>query len=62
MKQVTIKVDVFGNTKVDAEGFVGNTCATATKPFLTALQGKTAAEELKPEYHQQAAAKLGQRW
>lgn len=52
MKQVTIKFDAVGNTQIEADGFVGNTCEDATKVFEDAFGGVEQGREQKPEYHQ----------
>ena len=52
MKQVTITVDAVGGVKIDAEGFVGNTCDDATKVFAQAFAGEQTDRQEKPEYYQ----------
>lgn len=54
-KEIVTRIDKLGNIKVDANGFVGNTCADATKNYLLAVGG-SQNETKKPEYYQPAAS------
>lgn len=42
--------DVFGNSKLDAQGFQGASCADATKNYIKALAASDKDEKRKPEY------------
>jgi len=50
MGQYTIRVDKLGDTKIDAEGFVGESCKDATAAVELALAGTTKTEH-KPEFY-----------
>ena len=47
--QVTISPD--GEVSIEAIGFTGNTCTSATKPFEEGL-GIVKQQRTKPEFHQ----------
>lgn len=49
-RQIKITVDPLGNTKIDAEGFQGESCLDATRGLELALQGASQDRNLKPEY------------
>lgn len=49
-KTVTLSFDTLGNSKVDANGFTGNSCADATKSFISLLSAKEVEDTKKPEY------------
>ena len=52
-KRIIIKIDAVGNPSVEAEGFVGDSCQTATKPIEEALSGGAPnVVHEKPEMHQ----------
>ena len=50
MATVTIKVDPLGGVKMEANGFMDNSCAQATKVFLDSLHGTSKEEKRGPEY------------
>lgn len=50
MKTIEIIVSPTGESKVETNGFIGNSCREASKFIETAL-GKVAGESLKPEFH-----------
>lgn len=51
MKQVTIVVDKFGRTSIDAQGFKGKSCASATEAVEIAIGGGVVADKKKkPEF------------
>lgn len=41
-----------GKVKVEAEGFTGNACSIATRPFIDAI-GKATSVEEKDEMHKE---------
>lgn len=49
-KTIEIQIDAFGNSHLDAKGFVGNSCATATAAYLAALSPEKKDDTKKPEY------------
>lgn len=51
-QEIVVTVDKKGNTKIEAVGFVGESCGSATK-FLEDSLGKVKKEELKTEFYQQ---------
>lgn len=63
-QQVKVQFDAFGNSKIDAIGFVGKQCETATAYIQNALSGTATKDEKKPEYFQGAATgqTVGQRF
>ena len=58
-KEVRISFDIFGNSKVDALGFVGSSCEAATKQYLQVLASSEKKDTKKPEYSQPSP--VGQR-
>lgn len=53
MKQVNITIDATGKVSIEAEGFVGSSCDTATAAFEKAFStGAKADKEYKSEYWQ----------
>lgn len=51
-KRIKIKIDPLGNPTVEAEGFAGEDCTSATRGLEQALSGTAGAtRELKPEYY-----------
>jgi hypothetical protein len=52
MKTITVTIDKKGKVSMEANGFVGTSCANATAKF-SSLLGKVVNEEKKEEYHQQ---------
>lgn len=48
--QVVVSFDQYGNTKIDAQCFVGSKCAEATAYIEQALGGQKTADDKKPEY------------
>jgi Protein of unknown function (DUF2997) len=51
MKKITIQIDRKGSVTIEASGYTGNACATATGKFLEKL-GVLASEEKKQEFHE----------
>jgi hypothetical protein len=53
MKKLTITIDRIGKPKVEADGFNGVGCMTASKHILDAFNDKDSARmtEEKPEIH-----------
>lgn len=54
-KQVVVKVSKLGDVKIDAEGFVGESCLAATQAIEQMLSGE-AKRTLKPEFDQAEAS------
>ena len=50
--ELTIAPD--GQSRVETQGFNGDSCRTASR-FLEQALGKSTAEQLKPEFHQRAS-------
>ncbi len=48
MKSITVTINKQGIPKVEAHGFQGGACATATKPITDAFGGQGVSED-KPE-------------
>lgn len=44
------------STKIEAIGFTGETCRTATARFIAALGGDNSVEEVKPEIYETESA------
>lgn len=57
-RKIVIEVSPTGETKIDAQGFAGNSCSTATRDLELVLAGGGGSVEdrKKPEYY----AKTGQ--
>ena len=55
-RKITIKIDPLGNPQVEAHGFLGEGCETATKPIEDALSGAGASIDrvFKDEWSQEA--------
>jgi hypothetical protein len=63
MPSIEITISPTGETKIDAVGYTGRSCADATKAIEKAI-GKTASDERKAEYSQspvKASKNVGQR-
>lgn len=57
MKQVQITIDATGKVQIEAEGFTGSSCDTATAAFEQAFsKGAKGDKEYKPEYYVSDAA------
>ncbi len=52
MKTITIIISPQGDAKIEASGFSGGECRTATAKLRVAL-GQESDEQLKPEFAQQ---------
>lgn len=50
--QVKITISGIGKTSIDAQGYVGNACDVATKPFEDAIAGSDGIRVNKQEYQQ----------
>lgn len=57
MKKVIIEIYPDGSSKVDAEGFKGQSCSLATKELELALAGSPSgvSDKKKPDYYQSIA-------
>lgn len=51
-KQIIIDIKKDGSSKIEAVGYVGNTCEKATEPFEELL-GSVEDKEFKNEYYEQ---------
>ena len=49
-RYIEIQIDIKGNALIEAIGFQGNTCESATAPFEDAL-GTVESRERKPEFY-----------
>lgn len=62
MEQVIVNISRAGSVTIDAEGYTGTSCASATEQLELVLGGGSRKRETKPEYHmpagQQASNKL----
>jgi hypothetical protein len=57
MKQVQITIDATGKVSIEAEGFTGSSCDTATAAFEQAFsKGAKSDKEYKPEFWQADSA------
>lgn len=52
-QHVVVQFDAFGNTKIDAIGFLGNTCEKATAYVEQALGSTKTSDDKKPEFYSQ---------
>ncbi|QDT86348.1 DUF2997 domain-containing protein [Gimesia chilikensis] len=50
--ELTIAPD--GQSRVETQGFTGDSCRTASR-FLEQALGKSTSEQLKPEFHQRVS-------
>lgn len=50
-RRVVVAVSPLGTVKIDAQGFVGNSCENATKAFEEVFAGNTS-RDYKPEYYE----------
>ena len=55
-KQIIIVISETGETTVQTKGYTGPACKDASR-FLEEALGTKTAEQLTPEYHQQAKTK-----
>ena len=57
VKKVVIDVSPEGETKIDAQGFVGSSCALATKELELVLAGGSSGvtDQKKPDFYAQVA-------
>lgn len=56
-RKIVIEVSPTGQTKIDAQGFAGSSCSTATRELELVLAGGGPVEDRKkPEYY----ARVGQ--
>lgn len=53
-RQVIIEIYADGSTKIDADGFKGQSCSLATKELELALAGdmNNVSDKRKPDYYQ----------
>jgi len=58
-RRVRVTIDPFGNPTIETEGFVGDSCAQATKKLedLLSSTGMQNERYLKPEWHETDAQK-----
>lgn len=62
MKKINVTIDRMGNTKIEAEGYQGNSCAEATKAIEQVLSGNGAMERtFKEEWSQEQSQHEEQR-
>jgi hypothetical protein len=54
MSQVVVSIDPYGRVKLDAQGFTGQGCVSATEAVELVLGGGGAKKE-KPEFYQPAS-------
>ena len=55
MARIIFKIDKHGHVSMEAEGFVGTSCARATEPFAKALgidDQDDFVTEIKPEFYE----------
>lgn len=52
MRKIIVKTTGTGSVKVEAEGFVGQSCERTLKGFLQRMGGEQSDPELLPEYYQ----------
>jgi len=52
-QKIKVSIDVIGKPTIEAFGFTGGSCKTATQPIIDALshRGETLSEVEKPELH-----------
>jgi hypothetical protein len=56
-KEIVVKIAPNGSTEIDAVGFAGNSCATATKELEQVLVGSgTVKDKKKPEFFRNESA------
>jgi hypothetical protein len=51
-QKIAVTISPTGVAKIDAQGFTGSACASATKPIEDALSGKGGATVTKPEFYE----------
>jgi hypothetical protein len=51
-QRIAVTISPTGVAKIDAQGFTGSSCASATKPIEDALSGKGGAVTTKPEFYE----------
>jgi hypothetical protein len=63
-KKIVMQFDVFGQSHLDAVGFVGGSCKEATANYLRALNPDNKDDQNKPEFSQPntAGATVTSRW
>lgn len=50
-KKITVIIATDGAVHVEAHGYTGGTCKTATAPLTKKLVGKPTEELIKPEFY-----------
>lgn len=50
--KMVIEFDQYGNTKIDAQCFVGAQCEIETAKIVQALGGEKQSDDRKPEFYQ----------
>ena len=53
MRSLTITVKPNGESQIEANGFEGASCTTATMPYIQRLGGKQTKHTIKDEMYQQ---------
>ena len=51
---IEIMISPDGQSRIETQGFTGNSCRTASR-FLEQALGKSTSEQLKSEFHQHAS-------
>lgn len=57
-KLINININTIGQVKMDAEGFTGSSCTTATEQIELVLGGE-GKKTKKPEYHMPESGNVG---
>jgi hypothetical protein len=56
-RKIVIEISPIGETKIDAHGFAGNSCSTATRDIELVLAGGGPVDDRKkPEYYAKTGA------
>lgn len=50
-KKITVIIDTDGAVHVEAHGYTGGACKTATAPLTKKLVGNPTKEQVKPEFY-----------
>ena len=53
MKKIIVEISAIGETKIDAQGFTGNSCTLATKELELVLAGAPSevSDKKKPDFY-----------
>lgn len=60
MKRIEVTISPKGETKIEAFGYVGDSCRAATKQLESSL-GTCSSKSLKPEFYQSTESKIEQK-